>query len=139
MKQFPLLLGALLVSPALFANGFEGSYHCTGYDPYIKKDYSGTVVISQQNAVYKLTMKYDTGQTYNATGGQYNDELLSVVFQDKKNLKLVGLEQYHLSDDKKTMGGFWVYLGKDMLGKETCIKDLPTTAPEAKTSIDKTS
>ena len=65
-------------------------------------------------------MKYDTGENYRATGGQYNEELLSVVFQDMKDLKKVGLEQYRWSKGKKEMGGFWVYLGEDKLGTEIC-------------------
>ena len=101
---------------------FAGTYKCHGFDPYLNKYYSGTAIIKQQNTVYSIQMSYDTGEISRATGGQYNEKLLSVAFQDTKDLKKVGLEQYTLQDDKKTIEGYWVYLGKDKLGKETCEK-----------------
>lgn len=133
MKRNLLLSVALLLTTTSFAaSEFLGTYHCTGFDPYLNQNYSGTIVVEQQNAVYKITMKYDTGQIYKATGGQYNERLLSVVFQDEKDLKVVGLEQYHWIKDKKEMGGFWVYLGKDQLGKEICVRDAPAEEKAAK-------
>tara|TARA_R110000868_G_scaffold48766_2_gene157902 strand:- start:589 stop:972 length:384 start_codon:yes stop_codon:yes gene_type:complete len=125
MKVLVVLLMTVLASPVTFAisSTFVGTYHCTGHDPYLDRDYKGTLTVAQQNTVYKITMEYDTGEKYRATGGQYNEELLSVVFQDEADPHVVGLEQYHLLDDKTSMGGYWVYLGKDKLGKETCTKD----------------
>lgn len=114
-----LLLG--LFSTSLFAaSSFEGTYHCEGADPYLNKKYSGTLTISPQNTVYSINMKYDTGEELRGTGGQYNNQLLSVVFQDVRDHKKIGLEQYQWSDDKTRMGGYWVYLGKDKLGTEVC-------------------
>jgi hypothetical protein len=132
MKGKLLLLATLLLSSTSFAASFLGTYRCSGYDPYLNRDYTGTVTIEQQNTVYKMTMHYDTGESYNGTGGQYSEDLLSVVFQDKKDLTTVGLEQYHyLSDDKKQIGGFWVYLGKDKIGREICDRQesAPVLAP----------
>lgn len=123
MKWIYLSIIGLLVTTNAFANvDFIGVYRCKGHDPYLNKDYSGTVTIAQQNTVYKITMQYDTGEKYRATGGPYGDDLLSVVFQDTKNLKRVGLEQYRLEKGAKKMGGFWVYLGEDKLGTEICDK-----------------
>ncbi|MHB1221824.1 MAG: hypothetical protein ACYC0J_07500 [Gammaproteobacteria bacterium] len=131
-KGFQMRYGALIalllslsttVSAATTAKPiFTGAYECHGFDPYINKYYSGTAIIKQQNAVYSIVMTYDTGETSRAIGGQYNETLLSVAFQDTKDLKKVGLEQYALQDDKKTIEGYWVYLGEDKLGKETCEK-----------------
>lgn len=104
------------------ASDFIGTYKCHGFDPYRNKEYSGTVIVRQQNTVYSLDMNYDTGDHDLGTGGQYDPSLMSVVFQDPKNLKSVGLEQYTFSADSKTMSGYWVYLGKDKLGTEVCIK-----------------
>jgi hypothetical protein len=101
---------------------FQGDYKCAGYDPYIKKHYTGTVSIREQNTVYKILMQYDTGEKLVATGGQYNEQLMSVVFQDPSNLKKVGLEQYTFADDRKKIQGYWVYLGQDKLGSEVCEK-----------------
>lgn len=101
---------------------FQGNYQCTGFDPYLNKKYTGTLSVRQQHAVYKIEMKYNTGEKLIGTGGQYNEEVMSVVFQDPKNLKKVGLEQYTFSSDKKTIQGYWVYLGKDKLGSEICEK-----------------
>lgn len=130
-RKFLSSLLLLLSAPVYAASSFIGSYHCKGFDPYLNKNYSGTVKVEQQNTVYRITMTYDTGQIYHATGGQYNDELLSVVFQDDADLKTVGLEQYHWSPDKKAIGGFWVYLGKDKLGSEVCEKDVADTKKSA--------
>lgn len=123
MKRIFLSSLLLILSVPACATSFLGSYHCNGFDPYLNRKYSGTVKVEQQSAVYRITMTYDTGETYYATGGQYNDELLSVVFQDHSDLKVVGLEQYRWAPDNKSIGGFWVYLGKDKLGSEVCIKD----------------
>jgi hypothetical protein len=117
-----ILIFSLFFTSASYAFDFTGIYKCAGYDPYLNKPYTGTLVIEQQNAVYKISMVYNTGERYRATGGPYDENLLSVVFQDTKNPEVIGLEQYRLSNDKKQMGGFWVYLGKDKLGKEVCIK-----------------
>lgn len=119
--RFALLLG--LVSSSVFAaSTFEGVYQCEGTDPYLNKKYSGTLTITPQNTVYQISMKYDTGEELRGTGGQYNNQLLSVVFQDVHDLKKTGLEQYQWSEDKTRMGGYWVYLGKDKLGTEVCEK-----------------
>lgn len=107
---------------SVFAFDYVGVYKCTGHDPYLNKDYAGTLTIEQQKTVYKISMKYDTGEIYRATGGPYGNELLSVVFQDTKDCKKVGLEQYYWDKERKKMGGFWVYLGEDKLGTEVCEK-----------------
>jgi hypothetical protein len=74
-------------------------------------------------------MKYDLdNEVDHGTGGMYDKTLLSVVFQNEKDLKKVGLEQYHLSDDLTQISGFWVYLGQDKLGTEICIRDVPGTS-----------
>lgn len=122
MKSILLLSILFLICTPSFADNFIGTYHCKGYDPYLNQNYSGKVTVEQQNTVYKITMRYDTGEIYRATGGLYDKTLLSVVFQDEKNLNTVGLEQYQLLDDKNQMGGFWVYLGKDKLGREVCTR-----------------
>lgn len=119
-----LLLLASFMSTNLYAASFLGTYHCTGHDPYLNRDYTGIITVKQQDTVYAITMEYNTGEKYKATGGQYNEELMSVVFQDTKNAHRVGLEQYHFSDNKNEMGGFWVYLGESKLGKESCIKEI---------------
>lgn len=105
------------------AADFTGTYRCKGIDPYLNESYSGIVKIAQQNAVYKLDMAYDTGEKAIGTAGLYDDTTIAVVFQDKKNLKKVGLERYSLTPDHKKIQGYWVYLGEDKLGKEVCVKE----------------
>ena len=100
---------------------FTGKYKCSGFDPYLNKAYKGSIEITENEVVYDIKMHYDTGETYQATGGQYTDELLFVVFQDTHNLKRVGLEQYELKEDN-TIAGYWVYLGQNKLGSEVCVK-----------------
>jgi hypothetical protein len=115
------LFALLLCSSAAWAaSDFEGSYNCKGHDPYENKDYSGHVTVTHTHAVYQLEMNYGAGVEMSATGGQYDPTLMSVVFQDKKDLKRVGLEQYKFADDKKKMQGYWVYLGGEKLGTEVC-------------------
>lgn len=104
---------------------FLGTYRCKGFDPYLQKTYSGTVVVTAQNTVYRIKMNYDTGESARATGGQWNPSLMSVVFQDKEDLKKIGLEQYEFNKEKTIMQGYWVYLGKDKLGQEQCEKISP--------------
>lgn len=99
---------------------FSGVYDCHGTDPYLKKDYTGTVTVVQQHSVYRLDMRYSTGDNYIGTGGQYNPTLMFVAFQDTKDSHRVGLEQYTLTDDKSTIEGYWVYLKEDKLGTEVC-------------------
>lgn len=136
MRLLPLLL---LLAPIVSyaADGFQdnvsetafaGVYDCKGTDPYLKKEYTGTVTVKQQNAVYILEMKYDTGETYVGTGGQYNPTLMFVAFQDIKNPQRVGLEQYTLTDDKSSIQGYWVYLKDDKLGSEVCKRRVAAAA-----------
>jgi hypothetical protein len=114
----------LLESSNCFAQmgDFAGTYHCYGFDPYLNKKYTGSIVITPQNTVYSLKMKYDTGEEAVGTAGLYDEDTISVVFQDTKDLKKVGLERYSYSSDHKRIQGYWVYLGQDKLGKEVCEK-----------------
>lgn len=133
MKSILLALSLFLLSTVTYAEAdFLGTYRCTGYDPYLNEKYSGTVIVKQQNTVYQLNMNYDTGEHSIGTGGQYDPTLISVVFQDVKNIKNTGLEQYHFSDDKKTMQGYWVYLGNDKLGNEICERVSDVTPEKSK-------
>ena len=103
---------------------FAGTYKCKGFDPYLNKDYSGTIHIVPQNTVYRLEMIYDTHEKEMGTAGLYDNNTLAVVFQDAKDLKKVGLERYSYSEDHKKIQGYWVYLGKDKLGQEVCEKEI---------------
>ena len=102
---------------------FAGAYKCHGFDPYLNRSYTGTVIVVPQNTVYRLEMNYDTGEKYLGTAGLYDNNTISVVFQDTKDLKKVGLERYSYSEDRKSIQGYWVYLGKDKLGTEVCEKE----------------
>lgn len=84
--------------------------------------YSGTIEVRHTNEVYQLTMNYGTSEESRGTGGQYDSNVMFVVFQDKKNPKNIGLEQYSFNAEKTAIQGFWVYLGKDKLGTEICKK-----------------
>jgi hypothetical protein len=130
MKNGLLTLLLLTLSNLAWA-GFEGTYKCHGSDPYLNSDYKGTIVVTPQNAVYSLTMDYDTGESSVGTGGEYDKNVMFVVFQNKKDLKQVGLEQYQFSDNDTKISGYWVYLGKDKLGREICEK-----VPDAKAAAD---
>lgn len=122
---FVTIFWLLCVSISCGAKGpdFQGTYQCKGFDPYLNRGYTGTVVIANQNSVYSLKMEYDTGEKYVGTGGLYDNNTISVVFQDANNLKIVGLERYSYSKAHKAIQGYWVYLGKDKLGKEVCEKE----------------
>lgn len=122
MRNLITLLLITMSSTCFAGFDFIGSYQCKGYDPYLKKNYTGVVIIKQQNSVYKLKMAYNTGEEANATGGLFDADTIAVVFQDTKDLKKVGLERYELAQDGKTIQGYWVYLGGDMLGTEVCEK-----------------
>lgn len=114
----------LLWSIACFGHPtFEGTYKCKGFDPYLNKIYSGTVKIVQYNTVYNLLMEYDTGDTAIGTAGLWDRETIAVVFQDIKDPKIVGLERYSFTTNHKKIQGYWVYLGKDKLGKEVCERE----------------
>jgi|GEM_PF-3100868 hypothetical protein len=100
---------------------FSGKYNCTGYDPYLNQKYTGQIEIVQNESVYDIKMHYSTNDHMIGTGGQYDDQLLFVVFQDQKDLKKVGLEQYQRKGEH-TIAGYWTYLGKNKLGEEICEK-----------------
>lgn len=103
---------------------FAGLYRCRGFDPYLNKGYSGTVRIIPNNTVYRLEMNYDTGEKSIGTAGLFDSQTISVVFQDTKDPKKIGLERYSYSEDHKKIQGYWVYLGGDKLGSEVCEKIL---------------
>lgn len=123
MKKLGILLITSLCLTSAWANyDFLGTYKCKGYDPYLAKDYSGTVVISQQNTVYRLRMSYDTGEVADGTAGLFDPDTISVVFQDVNDPKKIGLERYSVAKDGKNIEGYWVYLHQDKLGTEVCEK-----------------
>lgn len=97
-------------------------YECKGYDPYLKRNYTGVIVIKPQNTVYSLKMAYNTGEEVKGTGGLYDNNTIAVVFQDKRDARKVGLERYSVADDSEHIQGYWVYLGQDQLGSEVCNK-----------------
>ncbi|OGT46877.1 MAG: hypothetical protein A3E83_08960 [Gammaproteobacteria bacterium RIFCSPHIGHO2_12_FULL_41_20] len=113
---------ALWTTACYAAPNFTGIYKCKGFDPYLNKEYSGTIRIIPQNTVYSLEMEYNTGDKAIGTGGLYDDNTIAVVFQNVKDLKKVGLERYSYSQDHLSIQGYWVYLGQDKLGKEVCEK-----------------
>jgi hypothetical protein len=128
MKSKLIFLIAMFMSGIAYADAsFVGKYKCHGHDPYLNKDYAGTIEIAQHNAVYSLIMKYDTGEDMIATGGQYNNQLLFVVFQDIHKPKHIGLEQYEWKENNTKLAGYWVYLSQDKLGREICEK-VPVTS-----------
>lgn len=120
-KIFAIFL--LLWSVTSFAEpGFEGTYQCKGFDPYLNRGYSGTVHIVPYNTVYNVIMTYDTGEKARGTAALWDDNTIAVVFQNISNPKVIGLERYSYTKDHKKIQGYWVYLGKDKLGKEICEK-----------------
>lgn len=72
-------------------------------------------------AVFQLSMNYETGEKSLGTGFLDNN-LLSVVFQDTASADKIGLQHYTYSEATKELKGNWVYLGKDKVGQETCVK-----------------
>lgn len=101
---------------------FAGTYQCKGTDPYLNQNYSGTVKIITQNTVYHLEMDYGDEHSV-GTAGLFDEASLAVVYQNKKDPKLIGLERYsYVNSEHTKIQGYWVYLGKDKLGKEVCEK-----------------
>jgi hypothetical protein len=118
-----LALALALTIPACYADDvdFTGTYKCQGFDPYLNRNYTGTVVIKPYHTVYEMTMTYDTGEVAKGTAGLFSSDTLSVVFQDIKDPKKIGLERYSVAkDNPKNIQGYWVYLGGDKLGSEVC-------------------
>ena len=120
-KIFALIF-ALTMSTCYARYDFSGVYECKGYDPYLKRTYTGVVIIKPQNTVYSLKMAYNTGEEAKGTGGLYDNDTIAVVFQDKKDARKVGLERYSVADDGEQIQGYWVYLGNYKLGSEVCKK-----------------
>lgn len=120
MKSKIVLLLMFFSTYSFAMSEFEGTYRCAGFDPYLNKDYSGTVRIVRYNTVYNLLMEYDTGEVARGTAGLWDSSTLAVVFQDLKNLQNIGLERYSFSADRTRIQGYWVYLGNYKLGKEIC-------------------
>jgi len=124
-SKFLFFLSLIFTSLSFANHDFEGTYRCAGFDPYLNEDYAGTIHIVQYKAVYHLLMEYDTGEVARGTAGLWDTDTLAVVFQDLKNLANIGLERYSFSNDGTKIQGYWVYLGRDQLGKEVCVKQKP--------------
>ncbi len=123
MQYSRLIIFLFFLASSCFAEPhFEGVYRCKGFDPYLNREYSGTIKIVHYNTVYNVLMKYDTGEVSRGTAGLWDENTIAVVFQDIKKLENIGLERYTYSKDRKKIEGYWVYLGKDKLGKEVCEK-----------------
>ena len=101
--------------------GVKNIFKCQGVDPLLKQEYSGLITISKNGDVYNLQMDYDTGEKSIGTG-ILKDRTLSVIFKDANNASNTGVQLYVITDHNKRLEGDWVYLGRNSIGKETCVK-----------------
>ena len=115
------LLFVFLFSVSLYA--IEGTYSVSGFDPYEKKPYTGTVEITKgQNGIYQAhwTLNLDPPE-YTGTGLMHKDQI-SFVYQSSAPREggEVGLQVYTIKKGK--LEGNFVYYNGTMVGTETLTK-----------------
>jgi len=131
MSNKKLIALLVLGSSAVFAEAsIEGTYKCNGIDPYLNnKAYTGKLVVKAQgNNVYHTIMDYDEGDKKSHDSfiyigvGLFNNNVLSIGFQNKLDMSSVGMQNYTYTATKNQLQGNWVYLEKNKVGHETCVK-----------------
>ncbi len=117
------LIGLFLIL-ASSLKAIEGNYDLTGYDPYDKKPYTGTIAITKdKNEVYQASWNItEEGQkfTYTGTGLKRGGEVSFVFRNTSAGQDELGLQIYKISD--KTLEGPFVLLNKNLVGSEKLIK-----------------
>src|SRR5690242_1026931 len=115
-----VLVAAIANFTAFAAFAFEGNYELTGYDPYDKMDYTGSLTIIKDKNVYQAKWVIREGgkhYKYLGTGLKIDDDTISFLFKETSGAE-EGLQVYVRTDDQTLQGPF-VILDKNMIGTET--------------------
>lgn len=121
-----LLACLLLVSASVAIAGttnIEGSYKCTGNDPFIKKDYVGTVTIAKAGQAYAVNMSFDKGDRLLGTGIlNKKGKTLSIVTRDTRDTKNPGyaVTYFNIKNGGKKLEGQWTLLDSTKIADEVC-------------------
>ena len=122
-KMIAGFLFASLSAVSLNAKDIEGSYDVTGFDPYEKKSYTGTVEITKgANDVYQAQWTLNlVPKSYKGTGLKNKDEV-SFIYQASlpRERGEVGLQVYAIKGNK--LEGRFVYADGSLIGNETLTK-----------------
>jgi hypothetical protein len=116
-----IFTAAILTLSAVSAFAFDGDYTVSGYDPYDKMDYTGSLSIIKDKNVYqaKWTIKEGGKQyKYVGTGLKIDDDTISFLFKDAAGVEEDGLQVYMRTDDQTLQGPF-VLINKNLIGTET--------------------
>lgn len=119
IKAIVTLMFMFLVGISLHA--IEGTYNVTGYDPYEKESYTGTLVIFKgKNGVYEANwiLKEGGKQYQNVGTGLVRGNQASFVFKTPPGEREIeeGLQLYTIEGD--TLEGPFVLLNKNLIGHE---------------------
>lgn len=115
---------ALFIIFAGSLTAIEGNYDVTGFDPYDNKPYTGTVSIKKdKNDVYQASWNIvEEGKkfTYSGTGLKTDNQVSFTYRNTSPGQDELGLQIYKISD--KALEGPFVYLNKNLIGKEKLVK-----------------
>jgi hypothetical protein len=124
LNKFILLTAMFGVSITAFAfPDITGKWRCSGYDPYLKQNFSVSGDIKKSGETYALVnWKNDaTGEPRSGTGVQYEkiDNTFAAVFWSDNDSSQVGfaLSKVHSADK---MVGTWTIKNGTMVAEETC-------------------
>ena len=120
-----LLACAFIALFHLSSHAIEGTYLGTGIDPYLQKPYtSKTVITKDLNDVYQATWnEEEDGEKYTFTGtGLKVGDQVNFIFKgvSVEDSLTIGLQNYKISGN--TLEGSFVYLNKNLVGKEKLVK-----------------
>ena len=113
-----LIFGLMLTTSACLVADISGTYDVSGWDPYEKEAYTGTVIITKdQNNVYQGNWNLNDGEKYQGTGliGE-KDATFIFVGGDPGQEVLQGVQYY--SFEEENLNGAWVLINQNLVGSE---------------------
>lgn len=116
MKKISLLFSTLVFPFYLLAD-ITGLYHISGFDPVTKHNYSGSLTIEKEKAIYTAVWTFSDGSVDTGTGIKKGDHI-SFVYQEPPGL--FGVQQYEIDHDR--LKGPWVLFDTTRRGFEKAKK-----------------
>lgn len=121
-----------LLSSPLYAADITGNYHCTGSDPFSKSDYTSELTITRTGETYGFKWGV-AGKEFSGTGviSRQGKDFVAAEYWNPSNENNSGVVIYKITDDN-TLEGDWTVSEKNLIGSETCKKEVTESAKTPK-------
>lgn len=118
MNLRTIFFSLLFLFPIYISAGVTGTYKVSGFDPSTNHNYTATLVIEKDGAVFTAHWTFPDGSFDTGTGVKKGDALSFVFHEDPAGD--FGVQQYEIDDDR--LKGPWVRFGSTQKGFEKAKK-----------------